>query len=187
MTHRFRPTFVLALVLGLLASLGLAAVALAAETTLTADLAGSAETDEDGTGTATVVLDPAAGTACWTLDVEGIDPVTVSHIHEGAEGTDGGVVVDLDLDGFEGTSEGCNDAADADTLQAIIDAPDGYYVNVHNEAFPGGAIRGQLAAESPNTALSAPATPLIPLLGVLAVVVALALGFRTLRAPRVRP
>jgi hypothetical protein len=187
MTHRFRPTLVLALVLGISASLGLAAVALAAETTLTADLAGSAETDEDGTGTATVVLDPDAGTACWTFEVEGIDPVTVSHIHEGAEGTDGGVVVDLDVDGFEGTSEGCNEAADADTLQAIIDAPDGYYVNVHNEAYPGGAIRGQLAAESPNTALSTPATPLIPLLGVLVVALALALGFRTLRAPGVRP
>ena len=49
----------------------------------------------DGTGTATVVLDPDAGTACWTFSAENIDPVSVSHIHEGAAGTDGGVVVDL--------------------------------------------------------------------------------------------
>ena len=186
MTYRFRPTFILALALGLLASLGLAAVTLAAETTMTADLAGSAETDEDGSGTATVVLDPEAGTACWTFAVENIDPVTVSHIHEGAEGTDGGVVVDLDVDGFEGSSEGCNDAADADTLQAIIDDPDGYYVNVHNEAFPGGAIRGQLAADVPNTAVGAPASPLVPILGGLALAAAVAIGVTVLRAPRVR-
>lgn len=154
---------------------------MAAETTLTADLAGSAETDADGSGTATIVLDPEAGTACWTFAVEDIDPVTVSHIHEGAEGTDGGVVVDLDLDGFDGSSEGCNDAADAATLQAIIDDPAGYYVNVHNEAFPGGAIRGQLAPESPNTALPADSLPIVPI-GLLLVVAAAAIGARRLRS-----
>jgi hypothetical protein len=187
MSDRSRPTL-LALALGLVASLLLAGVAMAAETTLTADLAGSAETDEDGAGTASVVLDPDAGTACWTFTVENIDPVTVSHIHEGAEGTDGGVVVDLDLEGFDGSSEGCNDAADADTLQAIIDNPGGYYVNVHNEAFPGGAIRGQLAVESPNTALATPAGPLAPLtvLGALTVLTAMVIGVRTFRATRIR-
>lgn len=179
MSDRFRPTLILALALGLVASLALAGVAMAAETTLTADLAGSAETDEDGSGTATVVLDPEAGTACWTFSVENIDPVTVSHIHEGAEGTDGGVVVDLDLDGFDGTSEGCNDAADADTLQAIIDDPAGYYVNVHNEAFPGGAIRGQLAPESPNTALPAPGFPTAAVGALFALLAVLAVARRT--------
>jgi hypothetical protein len=187
MSDRSRPTLILALALGLVASLALAGVAMAAETTLTADLAGGAETDEDGSGTATVVLDPDAGTACWTFSVENIDPVTVSHIHEGAEGTDGGVVVDLDLEGFDGSSEGCNDAADADTLQAIIDDPAGYYVNVHNEAFPGGAIRGQLAPDSPNTALPTSGSPLVLLLGMLAVAIAMAIGVRTVRATRVRP
>jgi hypothetical protein len=127
---------------------------------------------------------PDAGTACWTFAVENIDPVTMSHIHEGAEGTDGGVVVDLDLAGFDGSSEGCNDAADADTLQAIIDDPAGYYVNVHNDAFPGGAIRGQLAAASPDTAVASPMSPLLPILGVMAL--AMAIGIGTLRAPRAR-
>lgn len=173
MQLRSRSPFVLALVLGALASLALAGAVTAAETTLSAELAGSAETDEDGSGTATVVLDPDAGTACWEMSVENIDPATVSHIHEGAEGTDGGVAVDLDLDGFESTSEGCTDAADAATLQAIIDDPAGYYVNVHNEAFPGGAVRGQLAASSepPDTALPGPMPP-VALLGVMLVAIA---------------
>ena len=174
-----RGTLALAIVLGMVASLALAGVVAAAETTLTAQLAGSAETDEDGTGTATLVLDPDAGTACWEMTAEGIDPVTISHIHEGAEGVDGGVVVDLDLDGFEGTSEGCNEAAEAEVLQAIIDDPAGYYVNLHNEAFPGGAIRGQLAASTPNTAL--PSTDRsLALLGLLLVAMAGVLGARRL-------
>jgi hypothetical protein len=181
MSDRSRPTLLLALCLGLVASLALAGVAMAAETTLTADLAGSAETDADGSGTATIVLDPDAGTACWTFSVADIDPVTVSHVHVGAEGADGAPVVDLDLDGFDGSSEGCNDAADAATLQAIIDNPAGYYVNVHNEAYPGGAIRGQLAPESPNTAVPSDGLP-IAALGLLLVVAAAAAGARVLRS-----
>jgi hypothetical protein len=169
-----------ALALGLMASLALAGVALAAETTLTATLAGSAETDADGAGTATLVLDPEAGTACWTFSVENIDPVTVSHIHVGGAGESGDVVVDLDVDGFEGTSEGCNDAADAATLQAVIDDPAGYYVNVHNAAYPGGAIRGQLAAGSPDTALPLDAAPVV-LFGTILLGAALGIGLRLAR------
>ncbi len=139
--------------LALIATLAFAGVVSAAETTLTASLIGDAETDEDGSGTASVTLDPDAGTACWDLSVEDIDPVTQSHIHEGGEGESGDVIVPLDTDGFEGSSEGCIEDQDADALQAIIDDPSGYYVNVHNDAFPAGAIRGQLAAGQPDTAL----------------------------------
>lgn len=182
-----RVSLALAVTLGLVASLALAGVVQAAETTLTAQLSGDAETDEDGSGMATVVLDPEAGTACWEMTVENVEPITVSHIHEGAEGVDGGVVVDLDLDGFETSSEGCNEEADPETLQAIIDNPSGYYVNVHNEEFPGGAIRGQLAAseESPDTAMSQSAS-FVPLLGALLLVMAGVLSLRSLRHHAIR-
>jgi hypothetical protein len=182
MRNRSRATLAFAMVLGLLASLALAGVVMAAETTLSATLAGSAETDADGSGTATVVLDPEAGTACWEMTVENIDPVTISHIHVGGEGEDGGVVVDLDLDGFEGSSEGCNDAADAASLQAIIDDPAGYYVNVHNATYPGGAIRGQLATGSPDTAVEMPvdAGPAV-ILGAMLLGAALGIGLRLAR------
>jgi hypothetical protein len=181
MRYRSSVSLPIAAILALVASLALAGVVAAAETTLVAQLSGDAETDEDGTGTATVVLDPEAGTACWEMTVEDVDPITVSHIHEGAEGEDGGVAVDLDVDGFEGSSEGCNDAADPDILQAIIDNPAGYYVNVHTDELPAGAIRGQLmAAEQPDTALPTHDTSGL-LAGVLLLAAALGLGLHRWR------
>lgn len=177
----------LAVTLGLVASLALAGVVHAAEVTLTADLAGVSEGenpgDEDGTGSAMIVLDPDTGEACWELTVENIEPVTQSHIHVGAEGESGDVVVPLDVDGFEGSSEGCVSDQDADTLQAIVDDSTGYYVNVHTADFPAGAIRGQLvgASEPPDTALPITDRP-TGLLGLLLVAVAVvAIGLRAAR------
>jgi hypothetical protein len=43
-----------------------------------------------------------------------------------------------------GSAKGCA-KADAPVIIAIIKDPAGYYVNVHNAAFPKGAVRGQLA------------------------------------------
>jgi hypothetical protein len=188
MRTRPRVSLLLALTLSLVASLALASVALAAETTLTATLAGVTEGDNpgdpDGSGTASIVLDPEAGTACWTLTVENIEPVEQSHIHIGAEGESGDVVVPLDIDGFEGSSEGCTDPMeDAAILQEIIDNPAGYYVNVHTADFPPGAIRGQLAgsATPPNTALPVAEASLAAILGALLLGVAGAVVLRTWR------
>ena len=180
MRTRSRVPLAIAATLSLLAMLALTGTVLAAETVLTADLAGDAETEEDGTGSATITLDPDAGTACWEMTAEDIDPVTVSHIHEGAEGADGPVVVDLDLDGFEGSTEGCTEDVEAATLQAVIDDPAGYYVNLHNEAFPGGAIRGQLEASVPNTALPV-SDGSTALLGAVLLGLAAAIGLRAWR------
>lgn len=176
MRTRSRVSVALAVTMGLVATLALAGSVLAAETTLTATLAGVQEGDtpgdEDGSGTASIVIDPAAGTACWTLTAEDIMPVSQSHIHVGAEGESGDIVVPLDVDGFEGSSEGCIEPMeDAAVLQEIVDNPAGFYVNLHTDDFPAGAIRGQLAASGtpPNTAL--PVTD-----GSLALVGALVLG-----------
>jgi CHRD domain-containing protein len=188
MRIRPRVSLPLAVTFGLVASLTLAGVALAAEVTLTADLAGVTEGDSpgdpDGTGTASIVIDPEAGTACWDLTAEGIEPVTQSHIHVGAEGVSGDVVVPLDVDGFEGTSEGCTEPMeDAAILQEIVDDPAGYYVNLHTEDFPAGAIRGNLAAGSaPNTAMPVPgADGSVGLLGALLAAIALGIGLRAWR------
>ncbi len=177
----------LALGLGMLASLALTGVVAAAETTLTATLAAVTEGENpgnpDGSGTASIVIDPAAGTACWELSVDGIGPVLQSHIHVGAEGESGDVAVPLDVDGFDGTSEGCIEPMeDAAVLQQILDDPAGYYVNVHTEDFPAGAIRGQLSGgdDSPDTAM--PVTDgSTSLLGGILLAVAAAIALRVWR------
>lgn len=188
MRIRYGPPIILAFVLGLVATLALSSMVAAAETTLSATLAGLTEGDNpgdpDGTGTASIVIDPEAGTACWDLSATGIEPVTQSHIHIGAEGESGDVVVPLDTDGFEGTSEGCIEPMeDAAVLQEILDDPAGYYVNLHTEDYPPGAIRGQLAAgTAPNTAVGVPGSEVpVGLLGAVLAAVAVAIGLRTWR------
>jgi hypothetical protein len=170
-----------ALLAGLLATLLVSGVALAAEQTFTATLGPEGDVETEASGTVSIVIDVDAGTACWEMsaqDLEDGDQFTVSHIHEGAAGVSGGVVVDLDLDlsGTEFTSEGCTEGVEASALQAIADDPAGYYVNVHSEMNPPGVIRGQLAAtgdddddaaEPPDTAIPQPGPTPLALAGVL--------------------
>src|SRR6188508_3076241 len=51
--------------------------------------------DPDGTGAAAVTIDPASGEICWDIRVANLSTVTLSHIHRGAKGVAGPVVVDL--------------------------------------------------------------------------------------------
>ena len=116
-------------------------------TVLTAAMTGAAEIpgpgDPDGSGSATVRIDPlAAGRVCYDLSVADIAPATAAHIHRGALGVAGPPVVTLTAPAA-GSSTGCVDVAS--TIGAeILAAPAAFYVNVHNVAYPNGAIRGQL-------------------------------------------
>jgi CHRD domain len=161
------------------ATLILAATALAAPVSFSADLADAGAGDADGSGTAAITIDTETGEVCWELSVSGIGDVVASHIHEGAEGEDGGVVVPLDVDGFTDSSEGCVTPDGAD-LAAIVDNPSGYYVNIHTAEFSAGAIRGQLSAtgETPDTAITAPSSSPLSLLGVLVLAVGAIGGLR---------
>jgi CHRD domain-containing protein len=71
-------------------------------------------------------------------------PASAAHIHAGAAGIAGSVVVTLTAPDGSGTSSGCVKVA-RPLVDAILANPAGYYVNVHTTDFPDGAIRGQLA------------------------------------------
>jgi hypothetical protein len=94
--------------------------------------------DKDGTGSFAARM--AKGQLCYTLTTANIDEATMAHIHTGAAGVNGPVYIGLpDLD----AGEHCQDI-DGERAAALKSKPEGYYVNVHNGDFPGGAIRGQL-------------------------------------------
>ena len=114
----------------------------------TVALTGAAERpgpgDPDGSGTATLRLNPGQAEVCYTLTVENIGlPAVGAHIHVGDVESFGPVVVALSPPDATGTSSGCV-TADRELLRSILTDPDSYYVNVHTSAFQGGAVRGQL-------------------------------------------
>lgn len=114
---------------------------------LSASLTGGAEKpgpgDTDGTGTFSARVNAGQGQVCYELSVSGIDQATMAHIHSGAAGVAGPVVVALEAPA-DGSSMACA-AVNRDLAQMLIQGPEDYYVNVHNAAFPQGAIRGQLS------------------------------------------
>ena len=149
--------------LGLVVALALvfsARPALAQGTVLQASLLGGAEEvpnpgDPDGYGGAGVSF--ASDTqVCFSLEVANITlPAAAAHIHEGARGVAGPVVVPLTAPDASGKSESCIDA-DVALLTRIRENPAGFYVNVHTSDFPGGAIRGQLEVSAGGGATTAP-------------------------------
>src|SRR5207244_4428522 len=101
--------------------------------------------DPDGFGSFTAIV--AGDKLCFGMVVRGIDQPLAAHIHKGSPSVSGSIVVPLTQpsSGDPGASSGCVTAA-ADVLAAIRKNPSKYYVNVHTQSFPGGALRGQLHA-----------------------------------------
>jgi len=113
---------------------------------LVAILSGANEVDAGDPGTtglATVEVEAETGEVCTqvTSNVEG---ATAMHIHKGAAGTNGPVVVPLDSETINGPRT-CVLVA-TDLAKAIVANPAGFYVNIHTAEKPGGATRGQLTS-----------------------------------------
>jgi hypothetical protein len=100
--------------------------------------------DKGGSGTAHVTLITAEDRLCYSLEASDIEPGTKAHIHEGTAEERGPTVVELDPPPEDRTASGCTDVNPA-PLRSLLEKPHRYYVDVHNEDFPHGAIRGQLS------------------------------------------
>ena len=98
--------------------------------------------DPDGSGTASIRINTRAGLLCYTLRVRGIEPANGAHVHEAPAGSAGPVVIGLKPP-TNGASSGCEKISRELALE-IIAEPEDYYVNVHNEPYPAGALRGQM-------------------------------------------
>jgi hypothetical protein len=111
---------------------------------LHATLLGKSETpkgDPDGRGTAEVKI--TGRKVCWEIKVSRVQTIVAAHIHKGAPGVAGPVVVPF---GKIFKAKGCTTTTAA-IAAAIEKKPAAYYVNVHNAKYPGGALRGQLRSD----------------------------------------
>jgi hypothetical protein len=117
---------------------------------LSASLTGAKEVpgpgDPNGRGKAKIQLKKHE--ICFQLAWRNIGRPTAAHIHEGSSRVAGPVVVPLfsatgGLDANLTNVGGCVDAS-AKLIAEIRKDPRDYYVNIHNAAYPAGAIRGQL-------------------------------------------
>ncbi len=157
----------MAALVGAAAIVGVAAGPASAQTfTLTANLTGAGETPAPGLNTgafgdATITVDMAARTVSYRVRVFNLPSgIIASHIHVGAVGTPGPVVVPFTVPTpasndfeFSGTvadtsfvlrpDQGIRSADDM--FQAILGGNS--YVNVHSQANPAGEIRGQLTLQ----------------------------------------
>lgn len=144
-----------------------------AQTTLVANMTGSQEVppaDPDGTGTARISI--LGTTVSYTITVNNIDAPTAQHIHTGAAGVNGPVLVNLP-GVWVGSGQGPwtltgSTTTSAANVAAILGNPSGHYVNVHNTPFPGGAVRGQL--------FHAPTVPTASTWGLMAMAAMLAIA-----------
>lgn len=95
-----------------------------------------------GSGAARITVTPGTTDVCATITVDGLDEVTGTHIHEGQAGTAGPIAVTL-MPPTSGSSEGCVKTS-ASIVDALATGSRAFYVNVHTNQHPDGAVRSQL-------------------------------------------
>ena len=110
--------------------------------------------DLNGSAIGTITLDAGSGgstaTFSFNLTLSGLatPPVTDFHIHTGVATTSGSVLIPFGVSGsdiltqtqFSGSRTGLNST----NMSAALANPAGFYVNIHNGEFPGGAVRDQV-------------------------------------------
>jgi hypothetical protein len=119
-------------------------------TSLIADLSGDNELDggdPDGEGEFTATL--RRRRLCYELDFSGLTNPNAAHIHRGADDEDGPIVQSLRpqwTQDEDGARPRCVRIRRTLARRIRNDDTD-YYVNVHTDDYPDGAIRGQLELE----------------------------------------
>ncbi len=112
------------------------------------------EGDTDNGGSATVAYNMTTNEMSYILSVSAFTetlPITVTaaHIHTGTVGTNGGVAINLNVDGPIVVTDTAVIASGVVTLTQAQEATmldDGYYFNVHTTANPAGEMRAQVPA-----------------------------------------
>lgn len=118
-------------------------VQLSAELTPDAEVPGPGDDGASGSFEGTMELREASGELCYELTASGISSEVVSaHIHRGEADEAGEIVITLQAP-VDGSSSGC-ETVEAMDLVDLLEETSSYYVNVHSQDHPDGAVRGQL-------------------------------------------
>ncbi len=108
-------------------------------------LTGRAETPHgaaNGTGDAVIAIHRGS-IVCWRfVHLRGFRNATAAHIHAGARGKAGSVLLPLST-GARLHHRGCVQASRV-AVTAIERDPPGYFVSIHSLQYPAGAVRAQL-------------------------------------------
>jgi len=116
--------------------------------------------EASGNGTVTITMDTTtsggnitAANVTFVANLQGFPAgttVTLGHIHKGAAGVAGGVVISANvtstaLANGSGSLVLTNSSPDLAVVQDILNNPSQYYFNLHSTLNPGGFTRGQLS------------------------------------------
>jgi hypothetical protein len=124
--------------------------------------------EASATGTATITFNVTrdsagaitAGTASFSSTVSNMpqgSSLILAHIHTGAAGVSGGVLVNTGLTAGTAIVIGANGSGtltfnnvtvSATDINNIVANPAGFYFNVHSTLHPGGVVRGQLVRQN---------------------------------------
>ena len=146
--------FAVVLAMVVLGTLVLAGTAMAARGFVSAVLTGAEEAPPvvtDGSGTSEFKINTTKKKICYEIDVSNLSSPPLgygggAHIHKGPPGEDGPIKITLKPpSGTDGQSSDCL-RAKRGLLEAILENPSDYYVNIHTQNHEVGEVRGQLEA-----------------------------------------
>jgi hypothetical protein len=106
-------------------------------------------TGEEGTRLTASISLARDGRMTYTITVTGNEEdITSAHIHRGAKGENGDVVIELDADAIN-DGVAAEVELEPDLTERIINNPGNWYINTHSESFepPTGVARAQLVGE----------------------------------------
>jgi hypothetical protein len=96
----------------------------------------------DASASAVVTVKTSDKQLCWKFtNLRNVGAPKMAHIHKGTSDTAGAIVIPL---GAAYKPSGCVPGVASSLLDQIKSKPNGFYVNIHNAKYPGGAVRAQL-------------------------------------------
>ncbi len=101
--------------------------------------------DPDGSGLGVMTFDTGSGEVTWSIEYFDTQAPTLWVIHQAPAGQGGPSVLSLGTDTSGGPGTLIDETTgDVNLVRSIVDDPEGFYLDLHNDDHPNGALRGQV-------------------------------------------